>query len=203
MIAGESARCGKTSAKMDIAFSFQKTTLKCWFSEKIDYSTTVSYRHHPYRTDWTKAAVIMGPCNLKWYKGYSVLLRQRVRMSAWSCSMSDFGQRRLLSESLCSSARATKIHTSKIRGNFRILAIPANTAASRPFTGIAVKKRPHLPPSGKRYIDIGEGWERGIALRQILVGPCASRNLQDVLNSFSCLPEIIYVDVPEYPEQAS
>src|SRR5450759_3149605 len=121
MIAGESARCGKTSAKMDIAFSFQKTTLKCWFSEKIDYSTTVSYRHHPYRTDWTKAAVIMGPCNLKWYKGYSVLLRQRVRMSAWSCSMSDFGQRRLLSESLCSSARATKIHTSKIRGNFAYL----------------------------------------------------------------------------------
>ncbi|HEY4980893.1 MAG TPA: hypothetical protein VII24_02880 [Pseudolabrys sp.] len=86
---------------------------------------------------------------------------------------------------------------------FRILAIPANTAASRPFTGIAVKKRPHLPPSGKRYIDIGEGWERGIEPRQILVGPCASRNLQDVLNSFSCLPEIIYVDVPEYPEQAS
>jgi hypothetical protein len=79
----------------------------------------------------------------------------------------------------------------------RIFAIPSNLADASPITGIRHKKTIHRSASGKRYIDIGQGWRTGIEPRRILVGPRASPNVKQFFNHFRSLPEIIHVDVPE------
>ena len=78
----------------------------------------------------------------------------------------------------------------------RIVAVPAKKAESRVLTEIAFRKEVKTTPEGRRYIDVGADWDRGIEPRRIIVGPRASGQLDDVLELFERNPEVIVADFP-------
>lgn len=78
----------------------------------------------------------------------------------------------------------------------RITACPAKVMDSRVLTGPAFRKPVKVAPNGKSYIEMFEDWHPGIEPQQIIVGPQANRNLDEILELFSSRPEVTYSDIP-------
>jgi hypothetical protein len=80
---------------------------------------------------------------------------------------------------------------------FRVIAAPADEGQGRILEGFAEKKKIKMTPSGRRYINIGDGWDYGIDPTKILIGPRASRDIDDITSRFRRRPEVLFADSPE------
>jgi hypothetical protein len=79
----------------------------------------------------------------------------------------------------------------------RIIAVPQKEADARVFgMGPALRKPVKVMSDGRHYIDLGADWRPGIEPRRIIVGPRASRDLDNVLTLFDRKPQVLYADFP-------